>query len=414
MATSAQAQTQASINGLLSQLGMGSVQGRMPRIEPLTPMAPTAQATVDALAGGSSGVGVPALGRTPRLQPLQATRLPVAGPQLPPPVNLGGVGNMPGAYPNVNALAAQAANVGSTAAKAGGIAGRLGSAVVRPEATGVMRYVRPGLGMRGLLGAAGYAGAGLTVSSLLNGLPGETNAEQALQGAATGAGIGAMAGSIVPVLGTGTGAVVGGVIGGAAGILGNMFGDKKEGFSFDKVATLMSESGIDTETQAGLQGLYELEKEALGDEAAKANLLQRADGYIQQQMMAQEQNAISAQQQQQMLATQALAGQFFAPFAEKMVSSAQQRYQAMQQMLPSLPESFRGIAASQAADALDNATRMATAYQAQAQMIPAMTAFQDQQQQVNSLAQQLLQQGIQNTLTPQTTDLSALLQGAGK
>lgn len=385
--------TQVQVNGLLDQLGMSPVAGRLPRPQPLAPMAMPNAPMVS--------------GRAPRLQPLVANRLPV-GPQLPAPTALGN--SLPGAYnPNVANLAGQVAGGVGNAAKVGRFAG----AVTNPAATGLARYMAPGLGVKAIGGKLlGYGGAGLMASQLVNSLPGESNAEQGLQGAAIGAGIGATAGSIFPVVGTGLGALAGGLVGGAAGVLGNMFGgDDKDKFSFDKVANLMTESGVSTDQQTSLQGLYELEKEALGDEAAKANLLTRADSILQQQMLAEEQAQISAAEQQKMLASQALAGQFFAPFAQNMVQSAQQRYEMIQNVLPTLPENFRGVAAAQSAATLDNATRMATAYQAQSQLIPTMAAYESQQSQVNSLAQQLLQQGIQNTLTPQTTDLSALLQG---
>lgn len=402
--TTAHAGTQAAINGLLGQMGLAPAQGRMPRVEPL--QALTEMPSVR------------------RVAPLQATRLPVYGPAMPPmpqstgPVSsLGGMSIPRNAPAGVNPasfvddLAVAATGVGSKA----GIAGRVGKAVVNPSATGLMKFVKPGIGVMGAVRPMlGYGMMGMAGSQVAGMLPGDSNVEQALQGAAMGAGIGAGVGSIVPGLGTGLGALVGGGIGGAAGLLENIFGgdDKGGGKLTEKVTNYLTSVGADADQQGSIMSLYELEKDALGDDVAKNNLMSRVAAFEQEQTVARQQEQEGALAQQRMLASQALAGQFFAPFAQQMVQSAQQRHEMMQNILPTLPENFRGIAAAQSAAALDNATRMATAYQAQAQMIPAMASFQQQQDQVNSLASQLLQQGIQQTLQPQQgTDLMSLLQG---
>lgn len=339
------------------------------------------------------------IGGPRRTAPLQATRLPVAGPQLPTTA-IGGTSNMPGAYPGVSQaasyvddLAAAATGTAVEGAAAKGLLGGLGakiSGIPFPKSTAG----RVGLGL----------GLGLAAQPVSNALGGnESFLGRFAGGAVSGAGLGAIGGP--------WGALGGGL---AMGLYNGFFGggeDAGGSFDKDKVVDYMSITGMGEDQQQEMFALYELEKDALGGDAAKANLMERLSLHAQERDYQEQVTAQEAQAQQRMLASQALAGQFFQPFADKMITSAQQRYQAMQNILPSLPESFRGIAASQAAGALDNATRMATAYQAQAQMIPAMASFQEQQGQVNSLAQQLLQQGIQNTLTPQTTDLSALLQG---
>lgn len=402
--TTQHAGTQAAINGLLAQLDIEPVQGRMPRTTPLTPL-PQNLVPTNIINPG------PSIPTPRRAAPLVANRIPVAGPV--PAVGGGSGGLIPGlggATTPAQLLAAEALAGGTGAASGAGAAARSGI-LGAIKGAGTKFDNLPIFARYNKLGMVGKAGVGIGIGvgghMLADALGGDDTAQgKFTEGAANWAPWGLIAGP--------KGAAVAGLVGGVANVL---FGDdKKDGGKLeDRVTAFMSEAGMDPEAQSEMMSFYELEKEALGEEAAKANLMTRLGSFEEQSMMAEQAAQQNAVAQQNMLAQQALAGQFFAPFAQQMVTSAQQRHQAIQSMLPSLPESYRGIAASQSAAALDNATRMATAYQAQAQMIPAMSGFQQQSEQINSLAAQLLQQGIQQTLQPQAGgDLMSLLQGAGQ
>jgi len=312
------------------------------------------QAMVDqVLAGGASAQGAQAAAsQGPMYGPPRPPIGPMHGPAMPPPLT--GVR---------------------------GMAQSLGARQVLPKLGG---FKRAGVGLGVGIGADMLANAVDSNGGILN---------RTLKGAGQGAGLGLLSKNPL-VIG---GAALGGGVLGALGVLGGK--EKKSGIDFKQVDTVMMQAGVREDERSGIRALYELEKEALGEDEAKAKLLQRMEMALQNNNVMAQQAMAEQQAQSRMLASQALAGQFFQPFAQQMVQSAQQRHQMLQNILPTLPENYRGIAASQSAAALDNATRMATAYQAQAQLIPTMSAIQDQTQQINGIASQMLQGGIQNALT---------------
>lgn len=394
--TTQHAGTQSAINGLLDQMGLAPVQGRMPRVEPL--------AAIPRRLEPLQAVRIPKADR-----PIIPTRIPTGGgagvsaPMMPTAmgnpsqalVHIPGLGSSgPSQY--VDDLAAAATGAGGKMASAKGLLGGIGSKV------NGMPFPKGTAGRVGLGMALGLASG--PVSNALGG--NDSFLGRFSGGALSGAGLGAIGGPW---------AALGGGL--AMGLYQGFFGDDDNsgGFDKDKIVNYMNTTGMGEDQQNEMFALYELEKDALGEDQAKASLMQRLSVHAEMMDTQEFAAAQEAVAQQRMLASQALAGQFFQPFAQQMITSAQQRHQMMQNVLPTLPENFRGIAAAQSATALDNATRMATAYQAQAQMIPAMASFQEQQGQVNNLASQLLQQGIQNALTPQSSgSLQELLAGAGQ
>jgi hypothetical protein len=280
---------------------------------------------------------------------------PMYGPAMPPPI------------PPVGGLR--------------GMAQSLSARQVLPKLGG---FKRAGVGLGVGIGADMLANTIDSDGGILN---------RALKGAGQGAGLGLLSKNPLVIAG---GAIGGGVL----GALGALGGKGESGPDFKKIGNLLAQAGVPEADRNQLTALYELDKQLLGEEAAKANLTTHVQQIIAQTQSASAQMAAEQQAQSRMLASQALAGQFFQPFAQDMLQSAQQRHQMINNLLPSLPENYRGVAASQSAASLDNATKMATAYAAQAQMIPAMAAFQDQQSQINGIASQMLQQGIQGTLNP--------------
>lgn len=291
----------------------------------------------------------------------------------PNPIRALGPDLRPTYGPNIPAeLAAQAEASGIR-----GLASQAAGRQVLPNITGLKR---------GLLGLGVGVGADVLSKKVdpEGGILGRT-----ISGAGTGAGLGLMSKNPL-VIG---GAAVAGGVAGALGLLGGGKG-KSGSIDWDKVDAL----GIPADEREQYRALYELEKDALGEETARANLMQRLNGSVANIELSAQQAAAEQQAQARMLASQALAGQFFAPFANDMIQSAQMRHQAIQNLLPSLPANYRGVAQANSAASLDNAIGMARAYQAQSQMMPALAAFQDQQQQINSVAAQLMQQGMQNAI----------------
>lgn len=375
-----------------------------PPLAAMTPTAPTVQALANDLVNG----------RPPRMAPLQAAPVNTAPPMpgmvngrpirtaplqamgaMPPPSMPGpsAMPSMPSAMPGmingrpIRTVPLQAAPV------AGGVRGAVGRLGSQVSKTVGGRQVLPNLGGMKRVGLGLGIGVGSDfIADKVD--PGGGLINNIISGAGTGAGFGIM--SKNPYLAAGAT-----VLGGVAGALGLLGGEEKAAFKPDKVMSAMSDMGVPVEQRALYMSLFDIEKDAVGEDVAKQNLLTRLQDSAVQMEQAQMAEQQGAMDQERMLASQAMAAQFFQPFAQQMITSAQQRAQAVEGMLPSLPPEYRGIAQAQAASALDNATRMATAYQAQAQMIPAMAAMESQTQNVNSIAAQLQQMGVQNAIQGQ-------------
>lgn len=284
------------------------------------------------------------------------------------------------------------------------------------------------------MGAAFRVGGGATLGQLGSGLvdqlnPGgqNSNVEQALQGAALGAGIGGGVGSVVPGIGTGVGALVGGGIGAVGGILGNMFGGgggKDQASPEDVLANAIQTAGLDAvasenvlqvyETQMALaEGLEGDAKKQAQDAARQAAGQQILAEVAKQQSQAQ---ALSGAGGPSTLALQQQAAQIFQPLAQDIRSGAGLYAQAMQGIMPNLPDSYKGIAQAQVAREVTSADKLANAYIAQAALTPVaqqLTQYQrDQQQYANQLFSQMLAQQAAGA-TGGGTDIASLLAASG-
>lgn len=348
MATADQLATQQLIDQLLSNRGGGLSGANMP-IPNLSPTGPTSQ--------------------FPRVMPSTSTAL----------VHMPGLGSSgPSSFANpIEQMVGQVTGSGMKAKAAGLMGG----------ASGVMGKTSPfGKLLSTTKGKIGV-GLGLPIAgNFLGDMAGgdESILGRALKGAGTGGGIGAIGGP----WGAAGGALVGGL---GNALFGGGGGSKKS-----NITELLSNAPLTPEARDRLQLTYEILKETSDEKTAGATI---------GQMILEELNAGAAEakatedSQRRMLATQALTAQFFQPFTKELLDSAQMRYKMTQDLLPSLPESYRGIAAQQSIAALDDSTRLANAYASQAQLIPTMSAMQQQQSGVNQIAQQLFQQSLANTGT---------------
>lgn len=225
---------------------------------------------------------------------------------------------------------------------------------------------------------AGKAGAGLGIGLAGNVLSGLTGGQESplgrfFSGAGMGGGLGA-------TFGGAPGAVIGGIGGGLANVFmgGGAGGDSAD----DRFDSIMGDVSLPDDDVQEIRALYNVLKEVTGDDEAA---LQQIGQLIIQRITGQ-QDAQDAQAK--MLATQALTAQFFQPFTQQLLESAQIRAGIGERLAEQLPEGYRAVARSQNAAGLDNATRVANSYAAQAQLLPAMAAMQYQQGLANQAAQQ--------------------------
>lgn len=272
---------------------------------------------------------------------------------------------------NLPVLASQVSNATRAAEPVANVAGGIG---------GLGKYFKnPLAGGGGVKGLIGKSLPGLGVSIAGNYIGNEIGGDvgSLISGASTGAGLGMMFGP--------WGAAVGGVAGGLLSLLDN----DDEANPEEKLISFIQQAQLPDEKKASYLLQYEILRETTGDEKAALQT-------VGQQIVTDMANAEQAQEQQQkMLASQALTAQFFQPFTQQLLDSAQQRAKIGEQLAGQLPDGYRQIAQMQNAASLDNATRTANAYAAQAQILPAFEAMQQQQQMANQLAQQQTAQVMQ-------------------
>lgn len=236
-------------------------------------------------------------------------------------------------------------------------------------------------GMGGLAARAGTAGGIAMVANPIidQVVPGSnSNWEQGLQGAATGAAIGATIGAPAFGVGAGVGAAVGGALGGIAGVLLNGGDPSPEADTGAVIGDALSQSGLAPDYQSEIMSTYNvLMSLANGNEAEEAAARQQVGAMIVQSM---QEDRAAKQSTESMLASQALAGQFFQPFTGQMLDSANLRADITSQMADSLPGPYQAVARQNATNALDTTTRLASAFSAQAQLIPSMRGLEIEQQ----------------------------------
>jgi hypothetical protein len=197
--------------------------------------------------------------------------------------------------------------------------------------------------------------------------PEKGTTQRAIADAATGAAIGSVGGPITAA------------IGGALGLGWGLFGPEGGGGSGDQtkqLEELVAQLGLNPSTYTAQ---LDIQKELLGDDkAATQAVLQQAlaDYQTNQQATAaesqfQRQESFNRGQDQSfLLAMQAQTAKFFQPFTDNILTSGIQQAQTLSQLAPSLPEPYRSVMLAQSASQLGNAQRLASAYSAQAMLLP--------------------------------------------
>lgn len=397
-------------------------------------LAPALFNGFDPLAGGSLSIGPTGLGNLagqiggagpmPYGNPIGSLMRGPAAPQLLPRLGT-----------TAGQIASDAASLRPLASSMAPMPADLGLATQLGRAAGGNPLaLRPGLTP---LRALGRVGGGAFLGQLGSGLidqmnPGgqNSNIEQGLQGAAVGAGIGGSIGSIVPGVGTAIGALAGGGIGGAVGVLSNMFGGGGGGDEAPEIETVLANAiasaGLDElatervlttyETQMALAEQYEGDARVAAEDAAR-----EAAG---QQILMEMQQAQSALASGlggasggpgNTLALQQQAASIFQPLAQDIRTNASLYAQAMEGIMPNLPESYRGVAQAQMARELTSADKMANAYIAQAALTPVAQQLSQYQRDQQAFANQLWSQTLAQQAAGATggggaaTDISSLL-----
>lgn len=360
---------------LLRQLQAG---GTMP---PITPLTPTGQLYEQlAIGPGSSPLNLGTVSHTP-IRPFGLPTGPVSnimggggpgGININPPMSSAGYPSPPRPV-GVNIRPGGLRGIGGAGLPTFGPA-------VPPAQTGILASARNLFKMpvgRAALMKTGAAGLGVGIAGNFAGdkLGGdETFIGRLLKGAGPGATVGALGGP----WGIAGGALATGLFNAIAG------GDKTKPSKWIQDDTL-DRVGYTEEDKKQVQLMYDILVDIHGEEKANEEIGNLVLTDLQNRQMLESQERA---EQTRMLSSQALAAQFFQPFTQQMLDSAQQRYQLTESLADQLPEGYRAVARANNVAALDNATRVATAYAAQSQLIPQQAALEMQ----HGLAQQLAQQ----------------------
>lgn len=297
-----------------------------------------------------------------------------------PPSSVGSIGS------NISSIVGQAkgglkgADIAGNLAKAGG-----------PLSFGLKRAL------------PAYGAATLPQSFIEQAVPGKDSLiEQVLQGATAGGAIGGIAGA--PLLGIGAlpGAALGAAGGGLLAAVGSLFGGDDKSSASKKLQNLLTSSGLPEDIRNELQVTFDILSQTTDEETALAQVGQLALSRIQE-------SRTQEDQLQKSLAMQMLASQFSQPFAEDLLNTANTRVGVVEQLLPSLPPEYRPVALNSANAQLSSAQRLASAYGAQAQLLPGVDALRQQQSALSQAAAQQLSQALAGA---DTTGLGGL-GGAG-
>lgn len=243
------------------------------------------------------------------------------------------------------------------------------------------------------------------------------DAGQALAGALTGAGVGSLGGW--------PGALAGAVVGGVGNAL-NVFdvfgggGDKAVNADPEYIGgalnDALADAGITGKTRDAIKNSTMSQLELATTDAEKQQVLATAEQVIMQQAMAQEN---STQQLAHSLALQAQAAQIFEPYAEANQRNADMAKVLFENASQGLPDSQRYLAAQFALGAQQQSDALTQQMMTTAVAQPRLDALVAQQQQIESVAAQLVQRALAGAMEPAGgqggggVDMAALLAQAG-
>lgn len=283
--------------------------------------------------------------------------------------------------------------------------GVLNRVVQQPNASGIQRFLRPGINLPGwLTGASGKGGLirgaipGVAAAFLADPIaeriiPGDNEqAESALANAAKGAALGSVFGP--------WGTAIGGVGGAALTALG-VFGDSGPKTEDDRelLNEAIATSGLDPDARDEILTVYNTLYSLARNDEEKAAAFDTVKQLLTEQVLSADEDE---QLIETMLASQAMTQQFLSPITQGIVSSAEQQRDIALDIANTLPPEFRGPAILAANQRVESANRIAGAYANQMSSIPQLTALQLEQQRQQSVA------------PDQTTaELQSLLAGLG-
>lgn len=237
---------------------------------------------------------------------------------------------------------------------------------------------------------------------------------QAAAGVMTGASLGSFGGW--------PGALAGGIIGGignAANLFDVFGGPKDKAANADpeyiggQLNDAMADLGITGKTRDAIKQTTMDQLELATTDAERTAILQNASAVMQQQAIAQEQ---STQQLAHSLALQAQAAQIFEPYAEANQRNADMARVLFENASQGLPENQRYLAAQFALGAQQQSDALTQQMMTTAVAQPRLDALVAQQQQIESVAAQLVQQAMAGAMSGGGgggVDVAALLAQAG-
>ncbi len=348
--------------------------------------------------GGGMGAGSPLLptgGPGAAYNPLGGMRGAGMG------TGTGGMGGM-GTGPGMGAPVSPAARIAFVAENQA--ANQIGSAARGGARAG--RSALPGvLGRAGKIGNLSRVGAGLGLSyggdMLGNALGKDTDQGRFAKGAGMGASIGMWGGP--------WGALAGAGIGGGLGVLlGGKGGKKQEPIA--NLATAMKTAGFDSQVSQQLMTYYNVVAQMGGNtKEAKQQAFDTVVPLFQEMLASQMGIGGGAGQggapggyapsPADYAALQAETARFIQPYQKAALVNGQLQADYMGGNVESLPPAYRGLMKAGAMSGQIASVNLANAYGAQAQLAPLAAAIQTGQTQMQSAANSLYAQGLNNALS---------------
>lgn len=317
---------------------------------------------------------------------------------------------------------------------------------------------RPALGIEGakpslMNRAAGSAGRGAVVMGVpivagmaADRLGQDTIGGQFAQGYALGGGFGGMAGlpgSIVGGLGVGLGNVGanavsgrgieslwGGGDNGPQGVMKDYLANQQvldpttgeQVYSpqaqvvmglLDPEINVMAQMGIPDDQAQAMQERFNSKLAATNSQEERINIVKDAADEI--LGMVEEPTSQGQMSPSDIASMQIMASQMMAPIAADSVALGNMQADALQGLMPSLPEAYQQPVQSMINQAVPRSQRVANAYIQQAYAMPQLDVLQGYQNQVNQTAQQLTAQALSNQMTGGGGggDLASLIASAG-
>lgn len=281
-------------------------------------------------------------------------------------------------------------------------ANQIGSAVRGAKGAGWSQSSLPGvLGKAGKIGGVARLGGGMALSyggdMLGNALGADTAQGQFAKGAGMGAGIGMWAGPLGALAGAGIGGGLGVLLGGKGG---------KGKAPIANLSAAMNQAGFAPQASQQLMTYYNVLAQMGGNtKEAKTQAFNTVVPLFQEMLASQMglagggQGAGGVPTPADYAALQAETARFMQPYQKAALVNGQLQADYLSGDLDSLPPAYRGVMKAGAMSGQIASTNLANAYGAQAQLAPLAAAIQTGQSQLQSAANSLYAQGLNNALS---------------